>query len=71
MRQKIRLDTLTDIKQFVDVVSRINARVVLEDDDGHRVSAQSLIGAAYTMEWDCVYCVCCKDISGLILKWVI
>ena len=57
MRQKIRLDALTDIKQFVDVVSRINARVVLEDDDGHRVSAQSLIGAAYTMEWDCVYCV--------------
>lgn len=71
MRQKIRLDTLTDIKQFVGAVSRINARVVLEDDDGHRVSAQSLIGAAYTMEWDCVYCVCDKDISGVILKWVI
>lgn len=71
MKQKIRLDTMSDIHQFINVVSRIAERVSLEDDNGHCVSASSLLGALYTMEWNCVYCTCCKDISGEILPWII
>lgn len=71
MRQKIRLDTMTDVHKFVEVVSRIDEEVILEDDNNHRVSAASILGALYSMEWACVYCHCSKDISGSILPWII
>ena len=71
MRQRVRLDTMTDINKFVEVVSRIDERVFLEDNTGYKVSACSLLGAILSMEWQEVYCYCDKDISGLILPWII
>lgn len=71
MRLKIRLDTLSDIRQFVEVVSRIDEQVYLEDDTGYKVSAKSLLFAAVAkMEWNTIYCSCSKDISGMILPWI-
>lgn len=71
MRQKIRLDTMSDIQKFVDVVSKVDAVVTLEDGNGHCVSASSLLGVLYSMEWTHIYCYCSKDISGIILPWII
>lgn len=71
MRAKIRLDTMRDIQGFVNAVSTIPESVILEDNDGNRVSAKSLIGAIYTMEWTCVYCYCDKDIHYVISPWII
>lgn len=71
MRAKIRLDTMRDIQGFVNAVAAIPEKVTLEDDDGNKVSAKSLIGAIYTMEWAHVYCYCAKDIYSTILPWVI
>ena len=71
MRQKVCLDTMTDIQKFVEVVSRVGETVTLEDGDGHCVSASSLLGALYSMEWNEVYCCCHKDIAGYILPWII
>jgi len=71
MRQRIRLDTMSDIRSFVDTVSTVTEKVILEDDDGNRVSAKSLLGAVYTVEWKTIYCYCDKDISGIILPWII
>ncbi len=71
MRQEIRLDTMSDVQKFVEVVSRVGERVILEDNDGHRVGASSLLGALYSMEWAHIYCYCEKDISGSILPWII
>ena len=71
MKVKIRLDTMSDIKDFVSIVSTITDKVCLEDDDNHRVSAKSLMGVLYSFEWDNIYCYCDKDISGIILKWII
>lgn len=71
MKQKIRLDTMSDIYGFVNAVSKVNAKVTLEDDEGHRVSASSLLGAVYSMEWENIYCHCDNDISGIILPWII
>lgn len=71
MRQRIRLDTMSDIRSFVDTVSTVTEKVTLEDDDGNRVSAKSLLGAVYTVEWKTIYCYCDKDISGIILPWII
>lgn len=71
MRVKINIDTMTDIQSFVNVVSDINVPVILEDGNGLCVSAKSLLGSLYAMEFENVYCCCEKDISGLILKWIV
>lgn len=71
MKQKIRLDTMSDIQKFVSVVSKTGEKVTLEDGEGHCVSATSLLGALYSMEWANIYCHCNKDISGTILPWSI
>ena len=71
MRQRVRLDTMTDINKFIEVVSRIDDKVFLEDNTGFKVSAKSLLGALVSMEWEEVYCHCEKDISGMILPWIL
>lgn len=71
MRQRIRLDTMSDIQNFIEAVSKTNENVILEDNDGHCVSASSLLGALYSMEWTCIYCHCKKDITRAILPWII
>ena len=71
MKAKINLDTMTDIQKFVNTVSSVEEDVTLKDDAGHCVSAKSLIGAIYSMEWATVYCHCAKDISGLIIQWIV
>lgn len=71
MRQRVRLDTMSDIRTFVEVVSRVDERVFLEDNTGFRVSAKSLLGAVLSMEWNEVYCCCEKDIAGGIFPWII
>lgn len=71
MRVKINLDTMSNIQKFVDVTSRIDDPVFLEDNTGFKVSAKSILGALATMDWNEVYCECAKDISGIILPWII
>lgn len=71
MRVKIRLDTMSDIQSFVATTTAIPEKVSLEDNNGNRVCAKSLLGAIYTMEWDEIYCYCDRDISGHLAKWII
>lgn len=71
MRQKIRLDTMGDIHKFIRVVSGVDYKVFLEDNTGYKVSAHSLLGALLSMEWEEVYVCCEKDISGMILPWIV
>ena len=49
-RTKIRLDTMSDVNRFVSAMTKVNEKVWLEDDEGNRVSAKSLLGAIYSME---------------------
>ena len=70
-RTRIRLDTMSDIQKFVEVMSRINDRVWLEDGEGCRVSAKSLLGAIYSLEWNEIYCYCNSDIAGHLIPWMI
>lgn len=71
MKVRIRLDTLSDINDFVEAASLTEERVELSDNDGHCVSAKSILGAMYSFEWNEVYCFCEKDISTNILRWII
>ena len=71
MKLQIRLDTMSDIQKFVNAVSDVQEKVMLIDDEDNCVSAKSLLGAIYTTEWSKIYCYCEKDISGLLLPWIV
>lgn len=70
-RTKIRLDTMSDVNKFISAMSNLNEKVWLEDGEGCRVSATSLLGAIYSLEWDNIYCYSEKDISGHLIPWAI
>lgn len=70
MKVKIALETMSDVTNFVAITSVIDVPVHLTHGN-FRVSAKSLLGAIYTMEWDEVWCECEKDIYHSIEKFVI
>lgn len=71
MRQRIRLDTINDVNSFMKAVSHVDSKVTLEDDEGHCVSASSLLGVLYSFEWRKIYCYCEKDIDLSIMPWIV
>lgn len=70
-RTKIRLDTLSSVNQFIKTIEQVDVPVWLEDGDGCRVSAKSLLGALYSLEWETIYCYCDKDINVHLMPWII
>lgn len=70
MRVKVSLVTMTDVVQFVGIATKVKEPVYLVGQD-FKVSAKSLLGAAYTMEWDETWCECERDIYTKIEKFVI
>ena len=70
MKVRVALDTMSDISQFVAIASQISSPVYLVCDN-LQVSAKSLLGAIYTMEWQEVWCECKEDIYHKIAKFVI
>lgn len=70
MKVKIMLETLSDIREFVSIASAIDACVHLTDGNRLTVSAKSILGAIYSMEWGNIYCTCDKDIYMAIRKFV-
>lgn len=70
MKAKIRLETLTDIKNFVSAVNSLDASVFLTDGEGFCVSGKSIMGALYTLEWSDVYVTSDKDIYSKIKDFV-
>lgn len=71
MKVKIRLETLSDIREFVSTATSIDACIHLTDGNRLTVSAKSILGAMYSMEWSDIYCTSDKDIYMAIRKFVI
>ena len=72
MRQKIHLETMRDIEQFVKNVSLINDDVFIEDGLGSRVTAKSLMFTATAkMYWAELYVTCEKDIYMSIKDFIV
>ena len=51
MRVQIRLDTMRDAQNFVNIASKMPGAVYITDNAGLKVSAKSLLGALYAMEF--------------------
>lgn len=72
MKVKVRLDTMSDIRQFIDIVSKVDdTDIHLTDGNRVTVNAKSVLGVLYTMEWSEVYCICDKDIYSSIRDFII
>ena len=61
---------MNDISEFVGIANKIKAPISLAGGD-FKVSAKSLLGAIYTMEWQEVWCECSEDIYSKIEKFVV
>lgn len=69
-RNEIRLDTLSDIKEFNKVATELNTKIILKDDGDNSIDAKSILGLMFTIEWRHIYCYSDVDISGRIIKWI-
>ena len=74
MKVKIQLETFSDAMNFSNIATHItdeSTPVYITDNDGLKVSAKSLLGALYSMEFSTIWCECEKDIYTAIEKYVV
>lgn len=71
MKTRIRLDTVTDIANFVLIASNVKGDVFLTNANGLKVNAKSFLGVAYAQEFTEVWCECEEDIYNKISKFVV
>ena len=70
MKAKIRLDTLTDVQNFVRQASTVSHPVYITDGKGLKVSAKSIMGALYSLEFDELWCECEQDIFHIVKDFI-
>jgi len=67
MRAKLNLVTMSDVQKFVNAASKCEGKVILTDSErNYVVSAKSMLGAIYTLEWDEIWCEADSDIFHVI-----
>ncbi len=72
MRIKIRLDTMSDVNSFVGMATKSTAKIFLTDRNrDFIVSAKSLLGAVYSMEWDEIWCESDEDVFHIISPFAV
>lgn len=72
MKNRIRLDTLTDAYRFVELASTItNTKIYITDGKGLKVSAKSVLGAVYSMEFDELFVESDKDVYSHLKEFII
>lgn len=70
MRAKIRLDTVTDIANFVLAVSDVKSEVYITSGR-ICISGKSFLGLAHAKEFSDLWCECDEDIYSRIADFVI
>ena len=74
MKSKIRLDTMQDINDFIDVAEKESKNTYLVNGDGDfRVPIRSRLGAIAiaNLHFDDLWVESDVDISAKILKWIV
>ena len=71
MKARIRIDTVSDIGNFILSVSTVRSPVYVMDNNGKCVDGKSFLGVAHATEFDELYCVCDEDIYSKIREFVV
>ena len=66
MKIKVRLDTVTDIANFVLVANQVKYNVYLTNNNGLKVDGKSFLGVAHAHEFSELWCECEQDIYSII-----
>lgn len=67
-RVKVRLDTYSQIQEFVSISNTIAGEVSLVDNANHCVNAKSILGCLYSIEFDEMYVI--SDDETILNKFV-
>lgn len=75
-RYKIQLDTLTDVKKFLDIVtkeySKPNDCLYLTNETGdYTVNAKSMMGIIYSLEWNNLFLISNKEVYNSFKDFII
>ena len=73
IRVKIQLDTLSQIKQFVEICAKLPAGAkvqVVDETTNQRVSATSLLGVISTVDWKETWLEAQEDVYDAIKDFV-
>ena len=71
-RWKIRLDTLSDAKEFLFLASQVPVEVYIRSGDRLCTSAKSALGCHMaSVEWNDLVCECDMDIFMKIRKFIV
>ena len=69
---KIRLDTLTDVRNFVNLITASNLdSAELTDNNKYTINASSIMGVIYSLEWDNLFLVTTEDAYSLFKDYII
>lgn len=68
-KDKIRLETESDIVNFIAMVTPLQCQVVVTDGEGMRVNAKSMLGMLYAMTFSEMWCECDQDIYMFIREF--
>lgn len=71
MRVQVSLETQSDVIDFVKIAENISENITLTDNNGLRVSAKSLLGVMYSLEFDEIWCECSIDVYQKIKQYII
>lgn len=70
-KYRISLDTLSQVKTFVNIVNAYEFNILLTDGQGYAVNAKSVLGAMYSIEWNELYVESDVDIYTQIRQFTI
>ena len=71
MKVKIRLDTATDVANFVLATSKVKEKVYVTDGDRLCIDGKSFLGLAHAKEFEELWCECDRDIYSLIEHFIV
>ena len=71
MKTKIRLDTMTDVANFVNITNKLDGKILVKDGEGMTVNAKSILGMLYALEFDELWCESENDIYSYINEYII
>lgn len=71
MKNRIVLETLSDARRFVEIVSQVPGKVVITDANGFRTNGKSVLGALHAMEFEEIWVESEVDIYSKISDFVI
>ena len=70
-RLRIRLETQTDAARLAHIASKLDGQIVITDGNGLRVSAKSVMGMLYAMEFEELWLESENDIYRSVEDFVV